>query len=252
MSDDRNLLRINRAIAQAGLCSRRKADELILAGRVRVNNTLVETPGLRVDPATDRIEVDGKLLKPLASGSPKHLYLLLNKPPRVMTTLHDPQGRATVLELLPSDLARRRPVPVGRLDFMSEGLLLLSTDGEFVYRLSHPRYHLPKIYEVLVRENVPDSALEIMRKGMRLADGEILAPVEARILTHSKKGTVLELTLIQGVNRQIRRMCKDLGFSIGYLRRVAQGPLRLGKLSPGGWRGLEEDEVKRFKREVGL
>jgi len=249
---DQQQLRINRAIAQAGVCSRRKADELIAQGRVRVNGQRVTEPGLRVDPVQDRVEVDGRVLDFAPKSPEEQLYLMLHKPPQVMTTLADPQGRQTVLDLLPADLAARRPVPVGRLDFMSEGLLLMSTDGELVHRLTHPSFHLPKVYEVLVRGAVSQKHLDIMRRGMRLSDGKGLAPVEAAILRSSKQGTLLELTLVQGVNRQIRRMCSDLQLTIRFLRRVAQGPLRLGDLPPGQWRRLQEKEVKQLREKTGL
>ncbi len=248
MTED-TLLRLNRALAQAGVCSRRKADELIQAGRVRVNGALVESPGLRIDPARDTVAVDGRTI---ALGRDEELYLLLHKPPHVMTTLSDPEGRGTVLDLLPPDLAAQRPVPVGRLDYMSEGLLLLTTDGELTLRLTHPRYHLPKVYQVQVRGRVAPEALAVIRKGQRLSDGTKLAPAEVRVLHQDARNTLLELTLIQGVNRQIRRMCQDLGLTILFLRRSAQGPVQLGDLPRGAWRRLRADEVAALRGSVGL
>lgn len=242
---EENLLRINKAIAQAGVCSRRKADEYILAGRVRVNGQIVDSPGLRIDPHTDRIEVDGALL---SAPAEKHLYIALHKPPKIMTTFDDPQGRKTVIDLLPSQVANRRPVPVGRLDFMSEGLLLMSTDGELTHRLTHPRYHLPKVYRVGIKGRVDEGMLQIMRKGMRLAEGDQLAPVGVQVVSHNE----LEMTLMQGVNRQIRRMCRDLGLGIRFLRRVAQGPVSLGTLKSGEFRHLTPKDVAALKKAVGL
>lgn len=249
---DTSKMRINRAIAQAGVCSRRRADELIQAGRVAVNGETVTTPGLKVDPAMDRIEVDGHHVDSAPADPANQLYLLLHKPPKVMTTLHDPQGRTTVLDLLPKEIATRRPVPVGRLDFMSEGLLLMSTDGDLVHRLTHPRFHLPKIYHVLIKGAAPSHALKTMQQGMRLSDGQVLAPVAVRSLERRDKETLLQLTLIQGVNRQIRRMCKDLGLPISRLRRVAQGPVELGDLPPKSWRHLRSQEVNALQKAVGL
>lgn len=251
MPDDCSL-RINRAIAQAGVCSRRKADELIEQGRVAVNGVVIQEPGMRVSPDADSIEVDGQPISFSPKPDSELLHLLLHKPPKVMTTLHDPQGRTTVLDLLPLDIAQHRPVPVGRLDFMSEGLLLMSTDGDFVHRLTHPRYHLPKVYEVSVRGAVPESAMETMRAGMRLSDGKSLAPVQAAILERSKQCVLLQLTLQQGVNRQIRRMCKDLRLPIRYLRRVAQGPVQLGNLPAGKWRRLTQTELVGLRKAVSL
>ncbi len=243
------LLRLNRAIAQSGLCSRRKADELIQSGRVRVNGCVADTPGLRVNPLSDHLEIDGT---PISLLREEQLTLLLHKPPKVMTTFDDPQGRPTVLSLLPPEVRAQRPVPVGRLDFMSEGLLLMSTDGELTHRLTHPRYHLPKIYHVSIYGRVHDRSLDIMRKGMLLADGTSLAPVQVRVLEQSRKNTLLELRLVQGVNRQIRRMCADFKYKINFLRRVAQGPLCLGDLPQGRWRILNASELTALRRSVGL
>jgi 23S rRNA pseudouridine2605 synthase len=157
-----------------------------------------------------------------------------------------------VLDLLPDELVRARPVPVGRLDFFSEGLLLLTTDGDLTHRLTHPSHHMPKVYHLLVRGPVGPEKLEAMREGMTLAEGEQLAPVEAKVLESKDNKTLLELVLVQGVNRQIRRMCRDLDLTVLRLSRVAQGPLRLGELPSGKWRRLHSDEVLALRRAVGL
>lgn len=243
-------IRLNKVLAQAGFCSRRKADELILRGEVLVNGERVDSPGLRVDPATARIEVQGRPL-PSPTGQ-SFAYLMLHKPPKVMTTLHDPQGRSTVLDLLPSSALELRLVPVGRLDFMSEGLLLLTNDGDLTHRLTHPSHHLPKVYHVGVNPPPTREMLEVMRRGMRLREGERLAPVDVRVLEPEKKGPVLEMTLIQGVNRQIRRMCRDLGLGLRFLRRVAQGPVHLGDLAKGRCRELTVTEIRALRKAVGL
>jgi 23S rRNA pseudouridine2605 synthase len=169
-----------------------------------------------------------------------------------VTTVNDPQGRKTVLDLLPEELRARRLFPVGRLDYMSEGLLLLTNDGEVTLRLTHPSYEHAKKYEVLVRERVTEKALATMRQGMRLKEGERLAPVEVEAAPESSGATLLRLTLRQGVNRQIRRMCRDLGLTILRLRRVELGPLRLGSLAPGKWRALTESEIQNLKSSLGL
>lgn len=230
-------MRLNRFLAAAGVCSRRKADALIFAGRVAVNGAVCREPGSRVQP-TDQVAVDGRPVTLPAD----HLVLLLHKPVGVVTTAHDPQGRPTVLDLVPEALRSRRLFPVGRLDVMSEGLLLLTTDGDLALRLTHPRYEHPKHYEVLVRGGVPEAALAAMRQGMRLAEGERLRPVE---VAAQRRGphTLLAMTLRQGVNRQIRRMCRDLGLVILRLRRVGVGPVRLGDLPPGACRPLTETET---------
>ena len=181
-------IRLNKVLAQAGVCSRRAADALILAGEVAVNGVVVISLGTRIDPSVDRIQVHGRHI-PLPSRDAgeqqalkAHLYLAVHKPPGVVTTAHDPQGRQTVLDLLPIGLRKRRPVPVGRLDLPSEGLLLLTTDGEMTLRMTHPRWEHPKTYHVRVRGRVTEEKLRAMRDGMRLAEGECLAPVAVRVI----------------------------------------------------------------------
>lgn len=248
------LLRINKYLSECGAASRRGADELILAGRVQLNGVAVTEPGVRVDPVTDKVLVDGKAVAhPVASGSGGHeLTLLLHKPVQVVTTRSDPQGRQTVFDILPQEYRNERLLHVGRLDFFSEGLLLLTTDGSLMNRLIHPRWHLPKVYHVLVRGAVSDIKLGIMRDGMTLKEGEMLAPVEVGILRSDAGGVWLEMTLMQGLNRQIRRMCRDLGLTVLKLIRVRQGPISLGSLNPGQCRPLTPQEVRGLRRAVGL
>lgn len=239
-------MRLNKAIAASGLCSRRKADELILAGRVSVNGTAEPNPARHVLP-TDALAVDGRVL----AARQAFTYLMLHKPVQVVCTASDPEGRATVLDCLDGKYQGLRLYPVGRLDYFSEGLLLLTNDGELAQRLTHPRHHQPKTYEVLVRGLVPDAALKTMRDGMRLAEGETLLPVT--VTAHSVSGnTLLRMVLHQGLNRQIRRMCRDLGLTVLRLCRTAQGSLRLGDLADGAVRPLTEAEVARLRESVGL
>ena len=253
-------VRINKALADAGVCSRRKADELVAAGAVKVNGETVESPGLQIRPGIDRIEVNGRQLK---SDTRPPCYLMLHKPVRVVSTARDPEGRMTVLDLVPSRWRGRRLYPAGRLDFFSEGLVLLTDDGELTNRLVHPSHHLPRVYRVLVRGGVKEQALAAMRSGMTLAEGEKLAPVEVRVLPGARHdlsgqrgtgqaGTLLEMTLHQGLNRQIRRMCRDLGLTVLRLVRVAQGPLQLGVMRPGEVRELTPAETTALRRAVGL
>lgn len=245
-SGDDSGLRLNKVIAHAGLASRRAADAMIVGGRVTVNGRRVTEPGTRIDPHSDIVAVDGKPLSP--ETGQEHAYLLVNKPVHCVSTVSDPQGRKTVLDLVPPALASRRLYPVGRLDYFSEGLLLLTDDGELTLRLTHPRYHLPKVYHVRVRENPTPAMLETMRKGMTLAEGEQLAPVHARVM----EGNVLEMTLNQGINRQIRRMCRDLGLTILRLTRVSSGPLHLGDLPGGTARELTPRELAAIRKAVDL
>lgn len=240
-------IRLNKYISQCGLASRRKADELIAAGHVRVNGTLAE-PGQKIDPARDRITVHGKTVRPRREQT----TIMLNKPIRVVTTLNDPEQRTTVQDILPPKFREARLVPVGRLDFFSEGLLLLTTDGELCNRLTHPRHHLPKHYDVLIRGEVPAKILETMRKGMQLAEGEELAPVRVKAVSQKSGDTLLQMQLIQGINRQIRRMCRDTGLTILKLRRVGQGPIHLGSLKSGQARELTPQELIKLRQAVNL
>lgn len=240
-------VRLNKVLADAGVCSRRKADALISQGAVSVNGQRVSNLGERVVPGVDVITVNGT---PLSAPRPR-CHLLLHKPIQVVCTVHDPDGRTTVIDILPEPWRSMRLYPVGRLDFFSEGLLILTDDGELAHRLAHPRHHLPKVYHVVVRETVPDTALAAMRRGMTLAEGERLAPAQVTLLP-SYRGTLLEITLCQGLNRQIRRMCRDLGLTILTLSRVAQGPLRLGDLPCGKARPLSSKELAALRAAVGL
>ena len=247
-------IRLNKALADAGVCSRRSADELVFAGRVRGNGVVAESPGVRVQPG-DEVSVDGRPVK-MKEESRQPCWLMLNKPVRIVSTASDPEGRETVLDLVPEPWRRRRLVPVGRRDFFSEGLILRTDDGELAHRLTHPRWHLSKVYHVLVRpergEASVSEALSLMRRGMTLAEGDRLAPVEVRVLPSSLRGVLLEMVLHQGLNRQIRRMCRDVDFTVLRLKRVQEGPLELGSLAPGRVRPLSEAEVSALRRAVGL
>ena len=231
--------RLNKFIAASGYCSRRKADELIFAGAVQVNGVVERSPGRRILP-DDLIQVEGQQLAALPAS---FSYIMLHKPIQVMCTAHDPQGRPTVLDCLTAEMRRNRVYPVGRLDYFSEGLLLLTNDGELAQRLMHPRHHQPKTYDVLVRGTVPAAALATMRRGMTLAEGEHLRPVEVESRLQANGHTRLRMVLHQGVNRQIRRMCRDLGLTILRLKRIRLGPLGLGDLPVGECRFLSVAET---------
>ncbi len=247
-------IRINKYLSECGVASRRGADELILQGRVQLNGVLVAGPGVRVNPADDVVLVDGQAVRsPYPAGAAQqHVTVLMHKPVQVVTTARDPQGRKTVFDILPQELRAHRLLHVGRLDYFSEGLLLLTTDGSLMNRLISPRWHLPKVYHVLVRGQVDEAWLEVMRRGMTLSEGEKLAPVEVRVLRQDEREAWLEMTLVQGLNRQIRRMCRDMGRTVLRLVRVRQGFLELGSLKPGAARVLTRDEVARLRTAVGL
>jgi 23S rRNA pseudouridine2605 synthase len=193
--------------------------------------------GTRANPHRDRIVIDGKLLR----AAPPPVYLLLNKPVGVMTTLIDPGGRPTVRDLLGGRISQR-VFPVGRLDFHSAGLLLLTNDGELALRLTHPRYGVHKTYEVKVKGRPEGTQLAALARGVKLPDGTS-APATVRVLESSERKTWLSITLSEGKNRQVRRMCDAVGLPVEKLIRVALGPLELGKLPPGAWRHLEPQEL---------
>ncbi|WP_428569428.1 MAG: pseudouridine synthase [Solidesulfovibrio sp. DCME] len=248
---DNEPIRLNKALAEAGVASRRGADTLIAAGRVTVDGQVVTELGRRIDPGRNALAVDGKPVPLARQEAP--VTILLHKRPGCVTTARDPEGRPTVFDELPAPFRDRRLFSVGRLDFFSEGLLLLTTDGELAFRLAHPRWHVEKRYRVTVRGKVDAGMLAAMEGGMTLAEGERLAPVPARILGRpAPDRTVLELRLSQGVNRQIRRMCRDLHLTVLKLVRVAQGSLSLGDLPPGKCRELTREELAALRRTVGL
>ncbi|MFO7630670.1 MAG: pseudouridine synthase [Prochlorococcaceae cyanobacterium] len=229
--------RLQKLLAAAGFCSRRRAEELIGQGRVRVNG-LAARLGQRADPRLDRIEVDGRRLGAAAAG----LILLLNKPAGVLCSCHDRHGRPTVLDLLPPELARGTGLhPVGRLDSDSRGALLLSNDGALTLRLSHPRYQHRKTYRVWVAGQPTAASLESWSRGVPL-DGRPSQAVAIQRLQQSSEACLLELTMREGRNRQIRRTAALLGHPVLDLQRLAIGPLSLGELAEGQWRYVDAGE----------
>jgi 23S rRNA pseudouridine2605 synthase len=241
--------RLQKVLAHAGVASRRHAEALIAAGRVSVNGAAVRQLGTRVDVARDVVYVDGQRL-PLGVVL---TYLLLHKQAGVITTARDPQGRSTVLDLLPDEARVRRIYPVGRLDRDSEGLLLLTNDGDLALRLTHPRYGLPKEYHALVRGRPSLAALAQLRAGVLLAgDPRPTAPARVWSLPQQGEDSWVGLELHEGRNRQVRRMLDAVGYPVRRLLRVRLGPLALGELPPGGWRELRTVEVQALRHAVGL
>ena len=229
--------RLQKLIAAAGLCSRRTAEEWITAGRVRVNGALAAL-GQSADPDTDEILVDGK---PLAMPRQRH-YLMLNKPRGYVCTLSDEQGRPTVAELVEDCGAR--VMPVGRLDLDSEGLLLLTDDGAWMQRILHPSNEVDKTYRVTVAGDVRGAAGKL--SALTAIDGEPIRPARVKTLRSGKETAELEITIHEGKNRQIRRMCASVGLHVKRLRRVAEHTLALGELPVGKWRYLTAEEVGKF------
>ena len=235
--------RLQKLLARAGLGSRRKCEELILEGRVEVNRKVVTTLGAKADPRTEEIRVDGIQLR-----RPKLLYYAVHKPQGVVSTNHDPSGRPRVVDLLPP--SAEHLFTVGRLDMSSEGLMLVTNDGELANRLAHPRYGVEKTYHVEVAGRLEIEDLVELRKGIHLAEG-FARVVGARIKTQLKKSTLLEIVLNEGRNREIRRLLARVGHKVLRLRRIALGPLRLGELPPGRFRVLERDEIAALRTAAG-
>src|SRR6266566_7783406 len=239
--------RLSRFLAHAGIASRRHAEELIAAGRVQVNGVTVTTQGTRVNPDTEIVLVDGK---PVLSTT-KNIYILLHKPIGYVSTAHDPQGRPIVLDLLPAELRALRVYPVGRLDIDTSGLLLLTNDGDFALRLSHPRYSTEKHYHALVQGCPTGAQLKALREGVDITedDGRThrTAPAQVQILRQAGPNCWLTLTLHEGRKRQVRRMLAAAGHPVLQLVRVGIGPLTLGDLAAGQWRYLTDEEVKTIQ-----
>lgn len=236
--------RLQVVLAEVGVASRRRSEGLIRAGRVRVDGHVVTEMGVQVDPAIHRIEVDGRPLPP----PQKKVYLLVHKPRGYISTSFDPQGRPTVLDLVPSTLGRL--YPVGRLDFDSEGLLVLTNDGELALRLTHPRYQQEKEYHVLIVGQPDEETLRHLRRGVTLEDG-LAIPAKVESIGTEHDGAWLRITLHEGRKRQVRRMCEAVGYSVRRLIRVRMGPLELGDLAPGEYRRLKANEINGLLRIFG-
>jgi len=239
--------RLARYLAHAGIASRRHAELLIEAGRVRVNGQIVTTQGARIDPARDSVTVDGKPVQ----FTTKPVYILLHKPAGYLSTASDPQKRPTVLDLLPPDVRRLRVYPVGRLDIDTSGLLLLTNDGDFALHLTHPRYSMEKHYSTLVKGSPPASALNALRRGVEIAEDNgahfKTSPAHVRISKQSGGNCWLSLTIHEGHKRQVRRMLAEVGYPVLELVRVGIGSLQLGDVPVGKWRYLTDEEVRGLR-----
>lgn len=239
--------RLQKILARAGYGSRRACERLIQQGRVRVNGQVITQLGAQADPERDAIEVDGKLVSLPAN----YTYVLLHKPAGVVTTRRDPYAKRTVMQLLAEVEA---PVfPVGRLDADTTGLLLLTDDGEIAYRLTHPRYGVPKTYLVEVRGRVDERAMRHLREGVSLQEG-VTAPAQVQPVAYypDRQTTLLRLTIHEGRKRQVKRMCEAVGHPVVRLHREQFGPLTLHNLPPGAWRYLTPEEITALRMAVGL
>jgi 23S rRNA pseudouridine2605 synthase len=239
--------RLQKILARAGLASRREAERWLVAGRISVNGRVVRELGTQADPAKDSIRVDGKRLK--APAEP--LYLALHKPTGVITTLNDPERRPDITRFLEPLGEKQRVFPVGRLDYNSSGLILLTNDGELAQRLMHPRFGVKKLYHVKLSACPTELELGRLRKGIRLEDG-VTAPARVRVLEKLKKNAWVEIEIHEGRKREVRRMFEALGYFVEKLVRVRFGAVELGALAPGEIRPLMRTEVLKLKRAVGL
>jgi 23S rRNA pseudouridine2605 synthase len=231
--------RLQKILSAAGVSSRRTAEKMILEGRISVNGEVLRELGSKADPEQDDIRVDGKLI----STEISRVYLMLNKPRGYVTTLKDPEGRPIVRDLL-RDI-EERVFPVGRLDYDSEGLLLLTNDGDFAQRLQHPRFKMPKHYLVKVRGAITARDTAAVEKGVKLEDG-IFKPLEFKVESRNPRSTWVYVTIHEGRNRVIRRFFEELGHPVARLIRVGIGEIGLGDLKEGGYRHLKKWEIKKL------
>lgn len=246
---ENSMERLQKILSQWGVASRRQAEEMISSGRVRLNGEIASL-GQKADPSRDQIEVDGRPIQ--LRDRPKSLYLLMHKPLGVVSTCDDPEGRPTVLDLLPpqwqGDLGLH---PVGRLDTYSSGALLLTNDGNVTFALTHPSHEVSKTYQAWVQGHPSDSTLKQWREGVPL-DGQLTLPAQVSVLQTTADATNLEIVLREGRNRQIRRMATQLGHPVVRLHRVAIGAIYLGSLPKGDVRSLNEHEVRFLRSQLQI
>jgi 23S rRNA pseudouridine2605 synthase len=236
--------RLQKVLAAAGVASRRKCEELIASGRVQVNEQTITTAGVKVDPTVDVITVDGRTI-----GAETKTYVVFHKPKGVITSAADPKGRKVVTDFLKG--IEERLYPVGRLDYDTEGLLILTNDGEFAHLLTHPKHHVPKTYLATVKGVPHGTLLDKLREGVKLEDGMTApADVEYSDVDMDKNESVVQITIYEGRNRQVRRMFEAIGHPVQRLRRIKFGSLHLEGLPRGKFRMLSKDEVKALKDEA--
>lgn len=233
--------RIQKVIAESGLYSRRAVERLIDEKKIKVNGIVVTTKGIKIDPVKDRIQISGKHFK--YSPQLETIVILVNKPRRVMVTKSDPEGRKTIYELLPQKFKNLKPV--GRLDYNSQGALILTNDGDLILKLTHPRYHVEKVYEVKISSHPDNKQLDRMRRGV-VIDGTRTLPAKIDVLKSHRSSILLRFILLEGKNRQIRNMCQTVGLTVKELRRVAIGPVSLKNLRSGEYRELSRVELRKL------
>ena len=240
MSDETEGVRLQKVLAAAGVASRRASEIMIDEGRVEVNGKIVTEQGRRVNPDRDQIRVDGSRIPPPR----RHMYLVLNKPRGVISTMDDPEGRTTLADYLPR--TKERLFHVGRLDTETEGLIILTNDGEFAHRLAHPSYEVRKSYHVQVAGVMDNRTLKRLEKGVTLDDGPV-KPDKVKLISRGQDRTLLQVSLHEGRNRIVRRIFESLGYSVRKLDRVYYAGLTKKNLKRGAWRFLTKEEVMRLK-----
>lgn len=233
-------MRLQKYIAECGVASRRSAEKMIECGRVSVNGEIVDYMGCLVNPETDIVEVDGVRIE----AESKKYYIMLNKPKNYVTTVSDEFGRPTVMQLV-SDI-NARIYPVGRLDFDTTGLLIMTNDGEFANILTHPRHTVNKVYIARVDKMPTEEQLEKLRRGVEL-DGVMTSPARAETIKRPQKGIEVKITIHEGRNRQVRRMLESVGINVMSLKRISVGSLTLGNLPEGKWRALSDAEINKLR-----
>lgn len=235
--DGRKQIRLQKFLASQGIASRRKSEQLIMEGHVKVNGALASI-GDKVTPGIDKVLVGGKVI---STAKEDKKYIMLNKPRGYITTMQDEQGRKCVADLAAG--IDGRVYPVGRLDRESEGLLIMTNDGDFANNIIHPSRHISKTYRVTIRPGINDVQLAAMCGGIEI-DGKMTVPARVHIISEEPGRVVIEVILEEGRNRQIRKMCESLGIEVARLKRVAIGKVRLGMLAPGKWRTLRKEEIE--------
>lgn len=240
---DNYTIRLNKHLANLGICSRRDVKLFLKQHRVTVNGERAKEPGIRIDPLKDDIRLDGEKIKP-----PILVYYLLNKPKGIISTTSDEYGRKNVTALIPT---KERIYPVGRLDKDTTGLLLLTNDGTLTNLLTHPKYHVDKVYRLEINGTVNQAQMRALRNGVLLDDG-ITAPAQVTVLKTNNTASFLEMTIHEGRNRQIRRMCETVGIDLTALQRVSFGPLRVAGLAEGKYRRLSEKELSELKKAAKI
>jgi 23S rRNA pseudouridine2605 synthase len=241
---ENNAIRLQKYLAMCGIASRRKAEDLIASGVITVNDKVVREMGTKIDPSEDSVKYQGKIVKPEES-----VVIILNKPMNVLSTVSDPTDRITVMDLIPE--MKERLFPVGRLDWSSEGLLILTNDGEMAHALMHPSKDVPRTYEVKIKGHLNEEELDILRTGIKLDDGPC-RPALVSIIQDRQVNERLKITIYEGRNRIVRRMMEKLGHDVIRLERTQFGPISLGNLEKGKFKYLNKIEIERLRKSIGL